>query len=153
MAEQPRWRLTANMGDASPIDYGGYFVYRDETGVYTEEAEVLESPDDDEGGGWTVYRFPLDRCTLIDGILSDNAFHPEIPAWWADDIEAIASCMGQGPGELRAAFCSADPLIRADAYRSLGEYSGFDNLDHDPITFTDRAEVEARYTESNAQEA
>jgi hypothetical protein len=152
MAEQPRWQLIANLGDASPIDYGGYFVYRDLTGVYTEEAEVLESPEDDSGE-WTVYRFALDRCTLANGILSDNAFHPEIPAWFSDDIDAIASATGDNASLIRSSFCSSDPLQRANVYRLLGEHSGFINLDQYPTTFTDRAEVEARYSESNAQEA
>lgn len=39
--KQPRWKLVAQLGDVHPIDYGGYFVYRDTTGVYEEEAEVL----------------------------------------------------------------------------------------------------------------
>ncbi len=44
--DQPKWKLLANLGDANPIDYGGYFVYRDETGVYRDEAEKLISPDE-----------------------------------------------------------------------------------------------------------
>ena len=44
--DQPKWKLLANLGDANPIDYCGYFVYRDETGVYRDEAEKLISPDE-----------------------------------------------------------------------------------------------------------
>ena len=82
---QPVWKLLANIGDVHPIEYGGYFVFVDETGVYPPEAELLISPDsDDAPEGWVAYRFILDPCTYVDGILSDNHFHPELPAWFAD---------------------------------------------------------------------
>lgn len=148
MSDQPRWRLLANLGDVNPIDHGGIFVYVDETGHYPPEAERLESPDsDDSGGPWTVYRFPLDRCTFEGGILSDNAFHPEIEAWFADSIDAIASYIGSDPETLRAELCSPDPIELANGYRAVGEFYGFLNLDQYPITFTRRAEIEARYRE------
>jgi hypothetical protein len=145
---QPDWELIAELGDADPITYGGYFVYRDRTGVYREEAELLEvdaTDEYEEPTAWTVHRFGIDRCTDIGGVLSDNEYHPDYPAWFADDIDAVASCMGYEPAGLRADLCSADPIARARGYQAIGEYNGFDNLDHDPITFTDRAELEARY--------
>ena len=49
---QPVWSCIANLGDVNPIDYGGYFVYIDTTGVYPPEAELLIAPsdnDDDDG--------------------------------------------------------------------------------------------------------
>src|ERR1039458_5750984 len=59
-------KLVAQLGDASPIDYGGYFIYEDDTGVYAPEGELLESPDTDETPeGWKVYRFSLDRLKQI----------------------------------------------------------------------------------------
>ena len=50
MSAQPSWTFVANLGDASPLEYGGYFVYHDATGVYGYEAEKVEEPcgDDDE---------------------------------------------------------------------------------------------------------
>lgn len=77
--QQPTWKLIANLGDVHPIDYGGYFVYVDETGTYEAEAELLEVPED-EDRTYRVYRFILDRCTLTNGVLSDNKFHPDHPA-------------------------------------------------------------------------
>ena len=31
---QPKWEYVANLGDTSPLEYGGLFLYRDTTGVY-----------------------------------------------------------------------------------------------------------------------
>lgn len=45
---QPVWEYITNLGDASPVDHGGAFVYRDKTGVYGVELEHLEPPSDDE---------------------------------------------------------------------------------------------------------
>ncbi len=143
---QPVWALVANLGDASPLDYGGYFIFKDETGVYPEEAELLELDDEnDENSTYTVYRFPLERCTLsADGVLSDNSCHPEHAAWFADSLASVASYIGDDANELREWFCSADPVERACAYRAVGEYHGWKNLDEYPIKLT-RAEAQERY--------
>jgi hypothetical protein len=42
---QPIWEYVANLGDASPVEYGGLFLYRDTTGGF--ELEKLEEPCDD----------------------------------------------------------------------------------------------------------
>lgn len=159
---QPKWKLLANLGDVNPIDHGGYFIFEDETGVYDPEGEYLESPEDDSGE-WIVYRFSLDRCTLTtsepdeDGstynVLSDNPYHPLMAAWFArkdpkrpqdSGLEDVARCMDQDVDELEAQLCSADVLERAHAYRDIGSYHGFDNLDSYPLRLT-KAEVNARY--------
>ncbi len=177
--EQPVWKFIANLGDASPVDYGGYFIFKDETGVYTEEAELLESPDgDDSPIGWEIYRFVLDKCTYgtIDpvslefvpqtqvvpgGILSDNKFHPEHAAWWAGApdrwnpegrLKSLAESCGYSEQDLIEMFCSDDPIERARAYREVGEYYGFDNLDSYPLRFHLREDVEARYAQPKYQE-
>ena len=148
MTKQPAWKRIANLGDVNPIDYGGYFVYVDTTGVYPPEAEVLISPDsDDAPEGWTVYRFILDQCTFVDGVLSDNSFHPELPAWWADELPRLAAYNGQTELRLVTDFCSDDPIARAWAYRSLGDYYGYHELDSYPLRFHSRDDVEARYPE------
>ena len=155
---QPDWECIAQLGDANPIDHGGYWILRDKTGVYPEEAELLVVPDVD-GGEYTAYRFVLEPCTYINGVLSDNPFHPDKPAWWAgtkDDrkvrpqdttyLKNIADFIGMEVDELADHFCSDDPLQRAMAYRAVGDYHGFDNLDSYPLTMT-RREVKARYKE------
>lgn len=135
---QPVWKMIANLGDVNPLDYGGYFVYIDETGVYPPEAERLE----ESHKGYEVHRFILDRCTYTNGILSDNKFHPEHPAWFADDIDSAASFVGQDAQELIDALCDPDPCMRAEAYRAIGDYHGWENLDSYPLHLTQEEAIE-----------
>lgn len=143
-SNQPVWKLIANLGDVNPVDYGGLFVYQDETGVYPPEVELLESPDDDEGN-WIAYRFILEPCTFINGILSDNSFHPDSPAWFADSISQVADCVGADVDTFIADLCGDDILARARAWSDIGQYHGMANLDSYPLEFTGRDEVEKRY--------
>lgn len=136
---QPRWRCVANLGDVNPVDYGGYFVYVDDTGVYAPEAELLEPPaDDDDTGTWTVSRFILEPCTYVDGVLSDNPHHPTLPAWFASaggtGIPRLASFAGMSELALLALFCSADAVERAQAWRVVVDYYGVHELDQYPRT-------------------
>lgn len=163
MSNQPKWKLIANLGDVNPVDYGGYFVFVDETGVYPPEAEYLEVDesafdfDDDEKGKRTVYRVILEKCTFQNGVLSDNPFHPNHPAWFFSTEEEkkarpqdshlgnVAEFIGTDEEELIEQFCSDDPIERAQAYRAVAEYYGWNNFDDYPLEFTNRKEVEARY--------
>ncbi len=146
---QPNWQFVANLGDVNPLDHGGFFVYRDLTGVYSPECVLLTPLDDENGndtGKWEVRRFCADKCTFIDGVLSDNRFHPSKPAWFARKDETrpqdgngladIASFCGQTEEELIALFTSDDACKRAHAWRLVGEYHGFANLDAYPETLT-----------------
>lgn len=145
---QPRWQLIDNLGDANPIDHGGLFVYRDTTGVYMEEAELLQPIDSERGEPetWYAWRFLLDRCTFVNGVLSDNKYHPECSAWFAKEIGAVASMNGKTSDDMIDDLCSDDPRRRAFAYEAIGNYWGFNNLDGDgPDTFDSRAQVNARY--------
>jgi hypothetical protein len=159
---QPTWKLLGSLGDVNPIDHGGMLVYEDTTGIYAPEAVMIrpldESEHDESGARWIVYRFPLDRCTYVDGVLSDNEHHPEHPAWFATPesrkadrpqdttyLSRVASSMGMEAGELIEALCSDHLIERAAAYEAIGSYHGFINLDHDPITDFDRSEMEARH--------
>lgn len=155
---QPIWKLVAQLGDVNPIDHGGYFVYEDTTGVYPPEAELLRNHDDDgEDGPWTVFRFSLDRCTFIDGVLSDNPYHPGLPAWfatpyWDDngqhrDTAKVARFIGAPESELIEDLCSEDIVRRALAYQAIGDYHGFIEFDQYPISDFDRSQLEARYAD------
>lgn len=154
MTAQPRWRCIAQLGDANPLDYGGFFVLVDDTGVYPPEVERVEPTDsDDEDSALTVHRFILEPCTYIDGVLSDNRFHPESPAWFAnpdskrdgvDPLACLASHVGRSIDDLRADFLSDDPVRRAEAWRTVGDYYGWENLDSYPLTLT-RSEAKQRY--------
>lgn len=160
---QPIWKYVGNIGDASPFDFGGFFVFVDETEVYPPEAEVLHEEGENEYGEpvrWTVYRFVLENCTYRNGILSDNQFHPDEPAWFAKTEEEhkerpqdtcyllnLAKQLDMSVEDFAAMFCSVDPLERARAWREVGEYHGYNNLDEYPLEFTNREEVEAHYRE------
>jgi hypothetical protein len=159
---QPDWECIAQLGDASPTEYGGLWVLRDKTGVYPEEAERLECPVEDDPGGfgpYIVHRFILERCTYIDGVLSDNRFHPELPAWFAKPeskraerpqdstyLRNVCTSMDIDEDELIAAFCSEDPLKRAWAWTAIGDYHGYENLDEYPLHLR-RREMKKRYAD------
>ena len=147
--KQPVWKFIANLGDASPMAHGGFFVYEDATAVYSPECVLLEPKNDeddirDPGMFWTVRRFSADKCAFINGVLSDNRFHPELAAWFADKIGALADTYGQTAESVTALLCSADTLDRAQGWRMIGEYFGWDNLDSYPQTLK-RADIYRRY--------
>lgn len=158
MSKQPEWKLIANLGDASAdygdLSYGAFYIYEDVTGVYPPEAEYIIAPDDDHGK-WYVYRFILEPCTYINGVLSDNPYHPETSAWFApsaaeqaarpqdSNLAHLCKSMDTTESEFIALITSADPLARAAAWRMVGEYEGFDNFDE---AFTlSRADVDRIY--------
>jgi hypothetical protein len=141
---QPKWRFVANLGDANPLNFGGYLVYRDQTRIYPAEAVVIEPNDDEEKKTWTVYRFVLEPCTDKDGVLSDNPYHRDIPVWFAKHLDAMADSSGTTEAELRAAFCSSDLIEQARAYKAIGRYHGWKELDCYPQEFT-RTELRRRY--------
>lgn len=167
--QQPDWKCVANLGDVHPIDHGGYFVYEDQTGVYAPECELLTPLGDDDSAGWNVHRFILETCTYQDGVLSDNKYHPALPAWFAKPeseratrpqdttyLSNLAKFVGMETDAFAAMFLSGDISERAEAWRIVGEYHGFENLDSYPLTFKPeskedgdiarcRAEVETRY--------
>jgi hypothetical protein len=212
---QPVWKYLANYGDVTFLDYGGYFVFQDETGKYGVECELLEvdesllaklededcdrendkeeleslraelasaeeqqmryahdreltaelmsavksarkelavfrprvfRPEDGDNRRtpYTVYRFCADRCTYVNGVLSDNEFHPDYPVWFADKLGAVAQSAGEDEDELREALCAADPLALARAYQSLILYFGPHEFDSYPLQLT-RDEAQERY--------
>lgn len=152
--KQPQWELIAQLGDKNPLDYGGYFIYRDKTGVYEAEGEWLEVSEDEENPSWVIYRFILGRCIVKGVYLLPFKYGPSGPhpigdydEWFNNGLESVASCIGTTVDELRDYLCSADPVRRAWAYREIGLYHGFENLDVVyPLIFTDRKKVEKRYS-------
>lgn len=156
---QPNWVLVAQLGDVNPLDCGGYWVLRDTTGAYPEEAELLVVDESDENSSVTAYRFILERCTYVNGILSDNQFHPDHPAWFAAPesrrkerpqdtcyLSNVASSAGRDEEELIADLCSEDAVRRAMAYRDIADYHGAHEFDQYPLTLT-RQEAERRYAQ------
>ena len=160
MTNQPIRKLVQNLGDVNPIEYGGFFVYEDTTGVYPEEAEKLIPFEDEEKEKWEVRRFVLDRLKTVEQFgeryLVPFEYAEDWPhsvsrydEWFHKDLSSVASFIGQTTEDLEQSFCSDNPLIRAYAYSAIGEYFGFDNVDSYPLIFTDRAEIESRYQEKN----
>ena len=146
---QPTWKLIANLGDSSPLDYGGRFVFVDETGVYSPEVEVVELTDETDGAEqWETRRYPLDRCTYVSGVLSDNPFHPDHAAWFAGSIEQIAATSGTDAASLIADLCGDSATARALAYAAIEQYHGVENFDSYPNQWTtaERAKLEQRYS-------
>jgi hypothetical protein len=136
-------KLIAQLGDVSPIEYGGYFIYEDENGA--AEAEFLIAPSEPEDKGkWFAYRFALDRCTLINGVLSDNRFHSDKPEWFASRLEDVARFVGMELSEMQRLLISDSPVERAHGYEAIGSYHGFENLDSYPLTLTED-EARKRY--------
>ena len=160
---QPDWKYICNLGDRNPIDHGGAFLYVDATGVYTPEVAYLVAPDEDpedpRKAAWTVYRFIIEPCTFIDGILSDNKFHPTNPAWFAGTeaerserpqdttyLKNIARSISEDVDTFAQHFLSTDVRERAFAWLEVGHYHGFENLDTYPTHLT-REEATMRYAQ------
>ncbi len=146
--KQPAWQFVANLGDVNPLDYDGLFVYVDRSGVYAPECAKLERITDDSVTGsaerWQVSRWSLDRCTWINGVLSDNRFHPSKPAWFADKLASVADTNGITETELRAMLCASDPVLLARGYECLIGHFGAFEFDQYPMTLT-RADVYRLY--------
>ena len=138
---QPNWKQAAYLGDASPLDYGGVWVFEDKTGVYDPEMEIYE-PNEDENKGGTVYRLVMEKCTYIDGVLSDNKFHPDHPAWFANRIGSVADSCDHA--NIINDLCSEDIQELACAWRSLVLYFGAHEFDHYPLELT-QGEARRRY--------
>jgi hypothetical protein len=130
---QPDWKCIAQLGDVSPMEYGGTWLFVDKTGVYCPELEFLLERDE-ESKLYTVYRILCEKCTFENGILSDNKFHKDYPAWFAKDIESVASCVDVESSELIEQLCSDDALQRATGYLNLVSYYGHYEFDDYPLT-------------------
>jgi hypothetical protein len=148
-----KMKCVAQLCDADPIEYGGYWVFDDGD---CGSAELLIVPEE-EGGKYLVYRFDLDRCTYVDGVLADNKYHPNIPAWFAKPesirkerpqdttyLKNVALYCEFPEGLLVRQFCSESLIDRAQAYRMVGVYHGFNNLDGYPLELT-KLEIKTRY--------
>lgn len=133
---QPVWDVIESLGD---VDYreGGKWLHTDQTGVYDPEMEVY-IPEQKY-----MYRFSIEKCTYLNGILSDNQFHPDHPVWW--NPKEVANFIGVDIDNLIQDVCSDDIVKRAMIYIAIGEYYGYLNLDQYPLQISDN-EAEERYT-------
>lgn len=139
---QPELECVAQLGDVSPVEHGGYWVFRDKTGQFPAQVEYLIPPEENEFG--LSFRFDLHKCTYQDGILSENEFHPTHPAWFADDLSKVADCSGYPLEKLIQDFCSDDLVCLARAYEMVANYHGWENFDSYPLELRTR-ECRKRY--------
>lgn len=149
---QPNWKLVANLGDAAPIENGGAFVFIDTTGVYPPELEIWEDRpvEGSDDVCLVASRVVLNPHTHVNGVLSANAYHPDLAEWYAKDgrLEDVAAFADWEISDLVAAFCGRATLrpddkdardvaiSRAQAYRDLVAYFGVFEFDQYPITHT-----------------
>jgi hypothetical protein len=139
---QPEWKLAHPMGDLGN-------VYVDTTGVYAPE---MEYHDDDGEGGTLVYRFSVERVSLIpvdeddpDGEKMCIPFgyaerEDDLPhalrqyrEWYCDDLDAVARSAGRDSADdIREALASEALMTRVHAYMDIGGHFGYDNLDSYP---------------------
>ena len=133
-----RAQLLANIGDVNPVEYGG-------TMIFTVDGEIechhLHIHYDEEPNYATVSRFNVDKCTYENGILSDNEFHKDNPAWFAknlpsmtDDVDALIKYL-----------CSDNPIERALGYDMIACYFGYENLGACDYTYSTRFKLHAEY--------
>jgi hypothetical protein len=128
---QPHWRMLDNLGDVNPVDYGGFFVYVDRTGVYAPEVELLESPDsDDAPEGWDVYRACIEKDPTRQ--------------WWYDRLSEVAVSHGMELSELQRMATSADTLARAMVYQCLFSHFGAHEFDSYPNHYAKRSHLPRR---------
>lgn len=156
---QPEWKFIANLGDRDPVNHGGLFLYEDATGVYPAEMERLERENDRDDSKFQVHRVVLDRCKEVQSerdkpYLVSHDYDPSWPhplpqyeEWFAEDLAKVADSMDTTESELRDQLCSADSKERANAYRCILDYHGWENEDSDPLTLESIDDVEDRYTD------
>lgn len=146
---QPKWRLIANLGDTTPLDYGALLVWVDDTGVYPPEMEYFD-PEVGKGERIEVYRIVLEPCTFdVDGNLGWNELSDRTPlplpsTWFAKHLDGVASACGRTRESLIEALNGEDVLERAWAYRDIASVEGWRNFDDYPLQLT-RQELCRRY--------
>ncbi len=146
--QQPKWKFVANLGDVNPIQNGGLFVYIDETGVYDPEMTKI-CPIDNETGKCEceIRRVILEKCTFENGILSDNKYHKDKPAWFSTGINSVPRFGGYITATFIGYLTGDDIINRAIAWQLIGDYFGWDNLDSYPEFMTED-EINERYPRS-----
>ena len=133
-------KYIGNIGDRNILTYGGVIVYREYSydKTYDKILIVKLTPNDHDNKierRWGT----LDKCTYVNGVLSDNSFHIDKPAWFADDpewyskpAEKIVNWAGATYSEFIDDITSNDPMRIAARYVNVYDYYGWDNFDSYP---------------------
>jgi hypothetical protein len=125
----PEKDIVGAVGDVGVPEYDGGFVYKDGDGFTLEWVIVPdEGVDfDDLAARWHVYRVALDKG---------------VPDWGS--YKSAAKTSGRKPGDLKDAFESDDPMVRAGAYIDWAGHYGWENFDESPLVL-DKEAIEDRY--------
>ena len=135
MSNQPSFHCIANLGDATPIEYGGAFLLVDRLGNYCPELWIIEpwsaecavnEPDCPDSWGQLsrVSIEPLHRIGADK--VGDNCYHVDSPAWFgtAENVAALASFTGHAVDDMVQAMVSSGVVTRARAYLEMVGYWG-----------------------------
>lgn len=110
---QPKWKLIANIGDASPFEHGGQFIFKDLTGKYPPELEIIEPMPDHI----TVDSKPCANvCRIVMEDLTKDTLCNE---FWGDpeEIGAVAGFIGLDPDIFISYILGSDLVNRGVAWR------------------------------------
>jgi hypothetical protein len=118
-------------------------VYEDITGVYPPEMVLFDAPATIKTGTkYKVHRVMCEKCYHTDGVLSDNRFHKDKPAWF--DVQDVARTHGADVQQIIDGLCGDDILARCAVYQMLVRHHGVINFDEYPARMT-RTELRRRY--------
>ena len=130
---QPSFWCVANIGDVDPLTHGGAFVLVDRRGNNCPELYVLEPIGEDDYGdptSWELHTVLMKQCTFFrdgnnDPVLSDNSYHPNSRAWFANgnDLVSLADYIGEDVDSLCRLF-TGNVLKRATAWKAVHDYHG-----------------------------
>lgn len=141
-AGQPLWQYIGNYGDVSYLDHGGMFLFKDLTGRYAPELEILEEPVMERG--YKAYRICLDKCYYTAGVLSDNKFHKNLEAWFSEGLMDNRNMTSEEKEGFIKQMTSKKPKERVLGYITVIDYYGAYEFDQYPNKYT-RDEAEERY--------
>lgn len=126
-------QILGNLGDANPLDYGGYIVYRvydPKNDTHWITGEYWDEPIDDT---YQIYQWNIEKDVIRE-------------LDWVDDWEKIATSVGMPVEVLMTMARSEDILKRAQVYEEVGRFYGLENLDSYPNRLN-RKEMEKRWPE------
>ena len=126
------FKCVANLGDVDPVEHGGIFVMESVDG--SQEPQIWHLWREDGAESWSLFIFDI---PAVD--------QPGAEWWWAD-LHRACAYGDVDRRELLADLRGSDVTVRAHAYVSLAQYHGWQNFDHEPLTY-DRAQAEAMVAE------
>lgn len=149
--QQPSYWAIANIGDVSPLEYGGKFVCIDRTGNYDPILWIFYPEASGDDGLFYTYHVELPRCFMVHGDsvnniigVGANFYHPYLTEWFGDKekLTRVADSCGKTFDSLCDSLCSSNVIERAFAYDSLISYYGVHEFD-DYSSRIDKAQVES----------